>query len=248
MISRAVYSTLVFATVFAAQACRKEGASQGVQEADKLVEAEPDQAAEPEASADQSSESDEAAAESSEEKRVEKKENVVVVKLETTKGGIAIDVHPDWAPLGAERFLELVKAGFYTDVAFFRVMKGFMAQTGISGDPKQTAKWQNKRIKDDPVKKSNTRGMVTFATAGPNSRTTQFFINFEDNTQLDESGFAPFGKVRDMTAADALYSGYGDGPPYGKGPDQNKIKAQGNKFLKKKFPDLDYIVSAIVVE
>lgn len=177
-----------------------------------------------------------------------KPEGAVTVKLETTKGDIIIDVVPAWAPKGAERFLELVRSGYYTDVAFFRVMNGFMAQTGVSGDPKLNKKWGNKRIKDDPLMKRNKRGMVTFAHAGPNSRTTQFFVNLVDNTQLDASGFSPFGQVRDMTAADALYSGYGDGPPNGKGPDQNKLKQKGNKFLKEKFPELDYIISATIVE
>jgi peptidyl-prolyl cis-trans isomerase A (cyclophilin A) len=178
----------------------------------------------------------------------EKPAGAITVKLETTKGDIIIDVVPVWAPKGAERFLELVRAGYYTDVAFFRVMRGFMAQTGVSGTPKLNKKWGNKRIKDDPVMKRNKRGMVTFAHAGPDSRTTQFFINLVDNTQLDASGFSVFGQVRDMTAADALYSGYGDGPPHGNGPDQNKIKKKGNKFLKEKFPELDYIISATIVE
>ena len=123
-----------------------------------------------------------------------------------------------------------------------------MAQTGISGKPQLNKKWGRKKIKDEPARKHNVRGMVTFAKAGPNSRTTQFFINLVDNTQLDAMGFAPFGKVRDMTAADALYSGYGDGPPAGKGPNQQRIKQKGNKFLKKKFPELDYIRSATIIE
>lgn len=178
----------------------------------------------------------------------EKPEGAITVKLETTKGDIIIDVVPVWAPKGAERFLELVGSGYYTDVAFFRVMKGFMAQTGVSGEPKLNKKWGSKRIKDDPVMKRNKRGTVTFAHAGPNSRTTQFFINLVDNTQLDASGFSPFGQVRDMTAADALYSGYGDGPPNGKGPDQQKIKTKGNKFLKEQFPELDYIISTTIIE
>jgi len=178
----------------------------------------------------------------------EKPEGAITVKLETTKGDIVIDVVPEWAPKGSERFLELVRTGYYNDVAFFRVMKGFMAQTGVSGDPKLNKKWGKKRIKDDPVLKRNTRGTVTFAHAGKNSRTTQFFINLVDNTQLGASGFTVFGQVRDMTAADALYSGYGDGPPNGNGPDQQKIKKKGNAFLKEKFPELDYIISATIVE
>lgn len=172
----------------------------------------------------------------------------ITVKLETTKGDIVVDVVPVWAPKGAERFVELVRAGYYTDVAFFRVMQGFMAQTGVSGDPKLNRKWGAKRIKDDPVMKRNKRGTVTFAHAGPHSRTTQFFINLVDNTQLDAMGFSVFGQVRDMAAADALYSGYGDGPPNGKGPDQSKLKQKGNAFLKADFPELDYIISATIIE
>ncbi len=170
------------------------------------------------------------------------------VELDTTKGKIIIDVHRDWAPLGADRFKELVQAGYYTDVAFFRVIAGFMAQVGLHGDPATTAEWREKRIADDPVKKSNTRGMVTFATAGPNTRTTQFFINFSDNSNLDRMGFAPFGKVRSMKTVDALYSGYGEGAPRGRGPSQGKIHSQGNKYLKADFPKLDYIKSAKILQ
>ena len=170
------------------------------------------------------------------------------VELDTTKGPIVIEVQRDWAPHGADRFYELVQNGYYNDVAFFRVIGGFMAQVGISGDPALNAKWRENRIPDDPVKGSNTRGTVSFATSGPNSRTTQFFINFGDNSRLDAMGFAPFGKVKDMAPVDALYDGYGEGAPRGRGPAQGRIQAEGNAYLKKDFPKLDYIKSARVIE
>ncbi|MCU0665435.1 MAG: peptidylprolyl isomerase [Myxococcota bacterium] len=169
------------------------------------------------------------------------------VKLETTKGEIVIDVTRDWAPHGADRFYTLVKNGYYNDVAFFRVVSGFMAQVGISGDPKQNTIWRERRIQDDPVKQSNTRGMVTFATSGPNSRTAQFFINFGDNARLDSMGFPPFGKVRDMKRVDALNAEYGEGAPRGNGPFQARVQAEGNAYLKAEFPKLDYIVKATIL-
>lgn len=169
------------------------------------------------------------------------------VKLDTTKGDIIIDVQRDWAPEGADRFYDLVKSGYYTDVAFFRVISGFMVQAGISGDPRLNSIWRNKRISDDPVRQSNTRGMVTFAMAGKNSRTTQFFINFRDNSRLDGMGFSPFGQVRDMSVVDALYSGYGEGAPRGRGPSQGRLQAEGNTYLRAEFPLLDYIKTATFV-
>ncbi|MEM7434618.1 MAG: peptidylprolyl isomerase [Myxococcota bacterium] len=170
------------------------------------------------------------------------------VELDTTKGPIAIEVHRDWSPNGVDRFYELVNNGYYNDVAFFRVIDGFMAQVGISGDPAQNAVWREKRIPDDPVKGSNTRGMVSFATSGPDSRTTQFFINFTDNSRLDGMGFSPFGQVKDMTTVDALYSGYGEGAPRGRGPSQGAMQAEGNAYLSKNFPKLDYIKGAKVIQ
>ena len=170
------------------------------------------------------------------------------VELDTTKGTVVIDVHRDWAPKGADRFYELVKKGYYTDVAFFRVIGGFMAQVGISGDPALNVEWRAKPIPDDPVKASNTRGTVTFATSGPDSRTTQFFINFADNSRLDGMGFAPFGKVKDMAPVDALYDGYGEGAPRGRGPSQARMQSEGNTYLRESFPKLDYIKSAKIIE
>ncbi len=170
-----------------------------------------------------------------------------VVKLETTKGDIMIDVDRSWAPEGADRVYNLVKIGFYDDVAFFRVIKGFMAQIGIHGNPKVASVWRDARIKDDAVKGTNSPGMVSFATAGPNTRTTQFFINLGNNGRLDGMGFAPFGKVRDMKPVKALYSGYGEGAPRGGGPAQGLLQSQGNAYLKASFPELDYIIKATIV-
>ena len=169
------------------------------------------------------------------------------VELVTTKGDITIDVTREWAPKGADRFYTLVKSGYYTNVRFFRVLKGFMAQAGMSGDPKLNQAWRDKPIADDPVVGSNTRGMVTFAMAGKNSRTTQFFINYKNNLSLDGMGFAPFGKVRDMAAVDRLYAEYGEGWPSGKGPDQRQLAEKGNTYLKAKFPKLDYIKRAEIL-
>ena len=169
------------------------------------------------------------------------------VLLETTKGNIILDVHPEWAPQGAERFKELVELGFYDNCAFFRVIDGFMAQIGINGDPELHAKWREKNITDDPVVESNTRGMVSFANAGPNTRSTQFFINFGDNSNLDY-GFSPFAQVTEgMDVVDSLYKGYGEGAPNGRGPDQQRIVGQGNDYLKKEFPMLDYIKKARII-
>jgi peptidyl-prolyl cis-trans isomerase A (cyclophilin A) len=170
------------------------------------------------------------------------------VKLETTKGEIIIDVTRAWAPQGADRFHELVKAGYYDNCAFFRVIKGFMAQVGISGDPAANAAWRTKRIPDDEVRESNTRGRVTFAMAGPNTRTTQIFINFQDNAQLDGMGFAPFGEVRDMGVVDQLFSGYGEGAPRGRGPSQARLQTEGTPYLKAEFPNLDYILKARLMQ
>lgn len=177
----------------------------------------------------------------------EKTPETYAVKLVTTKGEIIIDITRSWAPLGADRFYQLVKDGYYKEVAFFRVIKGFMAQAGIHGDPEMNTKWRTNRIEDDPVKQSNTRGMVSFAMGGPNTRTTQFFINYRDNSNLDSMGFAPFGKVRDMTPVDGLYNEYGEGAPRGKGPSQKLLQIQGNAYLKAQFPKMDYIKEATII-
>lgn len=166
------------------------------------------------------------------------------VLFETTAGDFVVDVTRSWAPLGADRFYNLTRIGYYDGCAFFRVLEGFVAQTGISGDPAVSAAWVNARIADDPVLDSNMRGTVTFATAGPNTRTTQIFFNFRDNAALDGQGFAPFGEVRDMAALEALYADYGEGAPQGAGPDQQRIYGEGNAYLEASFPELDYIIRA----
>jgi len=171
------------------------------------------------------------------------------VELQTTEGPIRIDVNRSWSPNGADRFYNLVKLGYFTDVAFFRVLEGFMAQAGMHGDPRVNRVWTSRNIPDDPVTQSNTRGMVTFAKTGaPNSRANQFFINYGNNERLDGMGFAPFGRVRDMTAVDALHSGYGEGAPRGRGPSQGDVARMGNRYLRANFPELDYIESARIVE
>jgi peptidyl-prolyl cis-trans isomerase A (cyclophilin A) len=171
------------------------------------------------------------------------------VKFETSKGNFTVMVHRDWAPHGADRFYNLVRMGYYNDVRFFRVISGFMAQFGISGDPALNAVWKDASIPDDPVTQSNTRGRITFATRGPNTRTTQLFINFGNNAALDRQGFAPFGEVTEgMEVVDGLYAGYGEGAPRGKGPDQMKTQGEGNAYLKASFPKLDYIKHASIVE
>lgn len=170
------------------------------------------------------------------------------VKFDTSKGAITMTVHRDWAPNGADRLYNLVKAGFYDDVRFFRVIPNFMAQFGIHGTPSVMAAWRPVQIKDDPVKQSNLRGFVTFATAGPNTRTTQLFINFKDNSSLDKQGFAPVGEVTSgMDIVDKIYDGYGEGAPRGKGPEQGRIQNEGNAYLTKDFAKLDFIKTATIV-
>jgi len=171
------------------------------------------------------------------------------VRFETTKGEILIEVFRGWSPRGADRLYNLVRAGYYSNVAFFRVIEGFMAQTGIHGDPEINRVWDNAPIKDDPVVESNLKGTVSFATAGANTRTTQFFINAVNNTNLDGLGFAPIGRVspQSMKIVQALYAGYGDARPRGNGPIQDRIAANGNPYLKKSFGRLDYINRAVVL-
>jgi peptidyl-prolyl cis-trans isomerase A (cyclophilin A) len=170
------------------------------------------------------------------------------VVLDTTKGAIRIHVTRAWSPHAADRFYELVEAGYYTDVAFFRVIEGFMAQVGMHGDPAINRQWQDNSFPDDPVRQSNTPGMVTFAARSqPNSRTVQFFINMGNNASLDARGFAPFGRTEDMDVVTSLYSGYGEGAPTGRGPSQPLVAEQGNEYLRRDFPELDYIRTARIV-
>ncbi len=176
----------------------------------------------------------------------EKAPDVFKAKFSTTKGDFVVEVHRAWAPNGADRFYNLVKIGFFDNVEFFRVIDGFMAQVGIHGDPAVAAKWHDANIPDDPpAGQSNQRGYVTFATAGPNTRTTQFFLNFKDNSFLDNQGFPPIGRVIEGDAVlDQLYRGYGEGAPSGNGPDQGRLQAEGNAYLKAQFPNLDSIKTA----
>ena len=165
------------------------------------------------------------------------------VAFVTTKGRFVVTVHRAWAPRGADRFYNLVRNRFFDGTEFFRVVKGFVVQFGISGYPKVSSAWQNATIKDDPVKTSNARATITFADAGPNTRTTQVFINLTNNTGLDAQGFAPFGRVTTgMSVVGKLYAGYDDTPTNM----QPQIAAQGNAFLKKRFPKLDAVVTARV--
>lgn len=171
--------------------------------------------------------------------------------FDTSAGTFVVTVHRDWAPHGADRFYNLVKNGFFDDARFFRVVQGFMVQFGIHGDPAVAAAWRGATLPVDPVKQSNRRGYITYAMGGgptgPSTRTTQVFISFGDNSFLDKDGFAPFGQVTTgMNVVDKIYSGYGEGAPSGRGPDQGRIQAQGNAYLMKSFPKLDYIKKATI--
>lgn len=172
------------------------------------------------------------------------------VRMHTTKGTFIIEAHRDWAPNGVDRFYNLVKIGYFRDIAFFRVIDGFMAQFGIHGNPEINRAWRKATIPDDPVKKSNKRGFVTFAKRrAPDSRSTQLFINYKDNSSLDQRGFAPIGKVVEgMKVVNKLYAGYGEGAPRGDGPSQRRLQKDGNKYLKSNFPKLDYLKKATIVE
>jgi peptidyl-prolyl cis-trans isomerase A (cyclophilin A) len=168
-------------------------------------------------------------------------------RFDTSKGVFVIDVRREWAPVGADRFYNLVKNGFYDENRFFRVISGFMVQFGINGNPQVSAPWRNAQIKDDPVKQSNKRGFITFATSGPNSRTTQVFINFGDNSRLDGMGFASFGQVSSgMNVVDQLYADYGEGAPSGRGPNQGRMQGEGNAYLTRDFPNLDFVRKATI--
>ncbi len=168
-------------------------------------------------------------------------------KFSTTKGDFVIEVNRAWSPRGADRFYNLVKAGFYDGVKFFRAIGGFMVQFGIHGQPTVSRAWVGARIQDDDVKESNRRGFITFAMGGKNTRTTQVFINLVDNTNLDNMGFPPFGKVvSGMEVVDQLFTGYGEGAPGGRGPEQGRIQAEGNAYLERDFPQLDGVKTATI--
>ena len=170
------------------------------------------------------------------------------VRLQTTKGDVILLVHRDWAPHGADHFYELVKMGFYDDNRFFRAVRGFVVQFGMNGDPKVNGDWANITIPDDPPKMSNKTGTITFANSGPDSRSTQVFINLADNVRLDSMDFPPFGEVIEgMDHVEHFYMDYGDGPPKGDGPDQSDIAATGNAFLDHRFPNLDRLIRARII-
>ncbi len=167
---------------------------------------------------------------------------VFKARFETTAGGFVIEVTRAWAPVGADRFYNLVKSNFFTGAAFFRYVPGFIVQWGISADPRIAAAWRSANISDDKFNRSNSRGTVTFATAGPGTRTTQFFVNFKDNSFLDSQGFTPFGAVVEgMDVVQRLYSGYGEKP------DQGLLQTQGRAYVEAKFPKLDSITSATIL-
>lgn len=170
-------------------------------------------------------------------------------RFETSAGAFLVEARRAWAPHGVDRFHELVEAGFYDGARFFRVIEGFVAQFGIAGDPATQAEWRDRPIPDDPVVESNVRGTVAFASAGPDTRTTQLFVNLADNTALDDMGFAPIGEVVEgMDAVDALHAGYGEGAPRGRGPDQGRVSTEGEAYLVREFPELDRVITAGIVE
>lgn len=168
--------------------------------------------------------------------------DVYEVKFETTKGDFVVKVTRAWAPIGADRFYNLVEHNYFNDASFFRIVPGFVVQFGLSADPAVNKVWMNAKIKDDPVKQSNRPGYLTFATAGPNTRTTQIFINLGKNDSLDSQGFAPFGQVTSgMEVVRQFFTGYGETP------DQSSITYQGKAYIDKNFPKLDSIKSATVI-
>jgi homoserine O-acetyltransferase len=175
--------------------------------------------------------------------------DVFKVRIETSKGSFVIETHRDWAPRGADRFYNLVRAGFFDDSRFFRVRPGFIAQFGIPGDPVIAASWKAQMILDDPVRQSNIRGSIAYAMTGPNTRTTQLYINLSDNSRLDSEGFAPIGRVVEgMDVADLLYSGYGEDAGGGmRGGKQGQIFEGGNAHLDREFPRLDKLIRATIV-
>ena len=173
------------------------------------------------------------------------------VDLQTSRGPITVVARRAWAPHGVDRFYYLAKHGYYDSTYFFRVIENFVAQFGISGNPRITAAWENRRIPDDPVRHPNTRGTVSFASQGPASRSVQLFINLRDNPKLDTygGGFPPIAEVTSgLNVAESLYDGYGEGAPSGLGPRQELIADQGNAYLRRYFPQLDLIQRATIVQ
>lgn len=170
------------------------------------------------------------------------------VLFETTQGDFMVEAIREWAPAGADRFFNLVSQGFYDDARFFRVLPGFVAQFGIHWHPDIARVWKEARVTDDSVQVSNLRGRMTFAMSGADSRTTQLFINLADNARLDGMGFAPFARLTGgMEVVDRFYSGYGEGAPRGRGPDQGRIFEEGDAYLASDFPLLDRVVRARIL-
>ena len=173
----------------------------------------------------------------------EKAPDTFKAKFQTTKGAFVVEVKREWSPNGADRFYNLVKNGYFDHTKFFRVVPGFVVQFGIHGDPAVSAKWRDANIPDDKVTQSNKRGFLTFATAGPNTRTTQLFISLGDNTFLDTKGFSAFGHVtQGMDVVDKINSEYKELP------DQGEIQTKGNAYLDKEFPKLDSVEKATIVK
>ena len=175
---------------------------------------------------------------------------VFQARIETTKGALVVEVHRDWAPLGADRFYNLVRTGFFDDSRFYRVRDGFIAQFGLPGNPEVIALWVDRAMPDDPVVQSNTRGTIAYAMTGPDTRTTQLYISLADNSRLDEQGFAPIGRIVEgmEEVVDSLYAGYDESAGGGmRGGQQGKIIAGGNRHLDAEFPDLDQLIRATVV-
>jgi homoserine O-acetyltransferase len=176
--------------------------------------------------------------------------SVFKVRLETSKGTMVVEAHRDWAPRGADRLFNLVRASFFDDSRFFRVRPGFIAQFGIPGDPAVAAVWKSQAIPDEPVLQSNTRGTIAYAMTGPDTRTTQLYINVSDNSRLDKEGFSPIGKVVEgLNVLDRIYSGYGEEAGGGmRGGKQGKIFEGGNAYLDREFPNLDKLIRATIVQ
>lgn len=179
----------------------------------------------------------------------EKAPDVFQVDFDSSKGKVVVEIHRDWAPNGVDHFYNLVKTGFFDGSRFYRTIRNFVAQFGIAGDPKTNALWASGNIPDDLVRQSNVTGTLTYAATGmPNSRSTQLFFNLRDNgASLDKQGFAPIGKViTGLDVVESFYTGYGEMPPNGEGPDPQKIASQGNAYLESQFPRLDFIKKATI--
>jgi cyclophilin family peptidyl-prolyl cis-trans isomerase len=175
---------------------------------------------------------------------------VFKVRIETGKGSMVIEVHRDWAPRGADRFYNLVRAGFFDNSRFFRVRPRSFVQFGIPADPAVAAVWREQSMPDDPVRQSNTRGSIAYAMTGPDTRTTQLYINLSDNSRLDKDGFAPIGRVVEgLDVADQLYDGYGEDAGGGmRAGKQGKIFEGGSAYLDREFPRLDKLIRAAIVK